>query len=526
MPETLHELLVQASEEHPDRIALLDADAVVTYADLAASARKVSCALAKAGISTGDRVGLMLPKSIDAVAAIYGILMSGAAYVPIDPNAPAERSGQIADNASIRALITDASRITNTVPTMLANCDTVKIFDAHEMTSEKTGQHEVISEDGADDPEADLPVVTGSGLAYILHTSGSTGRPKGVAISHRSSLTFVNMAADFFDITEEDRLCSQVPFHFDLSVFDLFVAAREGASLVIFPEFYAAFPRKYVAAIDEHEITVWNSVPSALSMIMNSTEPVSGSLQSIRVILFSGEAMPAKYLRRLHDYFPNADLYNGYGQTEANTSLYYKVTSVPDDEWRVPIGRPFPGYQVFLADDDGNRVEAPNLEGEIVVQSEAVADGYWNDSELTAARFRFEETSDGQQVRQFRTGDLARVQTDGNYVFCGRTDDMVKSRGYRIELGEIETAILSVPGVTEGACIAIPDDDIGNRLIAFMTMDAGSDHSDETMLRILREQLPAYMVPEEIQVVPDFPRTSTGKIDKNLLLSTLQQSSD
>ena len=526
MPETLHELLVQASEEHPDRIALLDADATATYSELVVHARKIACVLANAGISTGDRVGLMLPKSIDAVAAIYGILMCGAAYVPIDPNAPADRAARIAENASIRGLVTDTGRITSTVPTMLANCGRVKIFVSREATDEKIDQHEVIPWSSADVPEANLPAVAGDGLAYILHTSGSTGRPKGVAISHRSSLTFVKMAADFFDITEEDRLCSQAPFHFDLSVFDLFVAAREGASLVIFPEFYAAFPKKYVAAIDEYKITIWNSVPSALSMIMNSTKPVPDSLQSIRVILFSGEAMPAKYLRRLHDYFPNADLYNGYGQTEANTSLYYKVTSVPDDEWRVPIGRPFPGYQVFLADDDGNRVKSPDHEGEIVVQSEAVADGYWNDPELTTVRFRFEETGDGQRVRQFRTGDLARLQPDGNYVFCGRTDDMVKSRGYRIELGEIETAILSVPGVTEGACIAIPDDDISNRLIGFVTVDARSDHSGETMLRVLREQLPAYMVPEEIQVVPDFPRTSTGKIDKNLLLSTLQQSSD
>ena len=213
-----------------------------------------------------------------------------------------------------------------------------------------------------------------SDLAYILFTSGSTGNPKGVMISHRNSLTFVNSAHDFFGIEMNDRFSNICPLHFDMSVFDLFVAFKAGASVVIVPESASIFPSQLAEYIEKKKISVWNSVPSALTLLANFTNLDKYDFSSLRLILFAGEVFPIKYLRRVQKAVPGGRFYNIYGQTEANSSTYYRVEQIPSDDTAVlPIGRSFPNFEVFALDEEGKKVKKPGEKGELYVRAASVA---------------------------------------------------------------------------------------------------------------------------------------------------------
>ena len=520
MANTLHELLHSAAERFPDRVALIASESEVNYAELFSRSSALAQELLAAGIKPGEPVGLSIPKSVDAIAAAYGIMMAGGCYVPIDPFVPPERAVRIAMNVELRAIVTTANQLGSLVCEIAATCGPITAFTPTESVDEMLFDVGTRHWFAHKDKIYDLPEVDGSGLAYILHTSGSTGLPKGVAISHRNALAFVDMAAEFFSVTSDDRLCSQAPLHFDLSVFDLYIASRQGASLVLIPEFFSAFPKKMIEAIERHQISVWNSVPSVLTLMIERGEPERRSLDSVRAILFSGELMPIKYLRLLRKYFRNADLINGYGQTEANTSTYFRISTIPDnDDWRIPIGRPFPGFEVFAVADDGMVVDNAGGEGELFVRAGTVAQGYWNNPGASAERFVRDPRTPDDGVLVYRTGDRVRLDGNGNYLFLGRYDDMIKSRGYRIELGDIDQVILSCPGVEAGAAVAVPDPIIGNRVVAFVTAAPNFELSSEAVIRHSKDHLPAYMVPEVVTVKSELPRTSTGKIDRRALVA-------
>ena len=520
MATVLHELLASAAERFPDRVAVFGPKSQLTYAELLSSSQDLSRALVAAGVKPATPVGLSMPKSPDAIIGAYGIMMAGACYVPIDPFTPPQRAVRVARNVDLRTIVTTADQLGKLVGEIAATNGPLTAIIPSTPPDElpfdvvarcwNDGVGNLIMEQYSD----------GSQLAYILHTSGSTGIPKGVAISHRNALAFVEMAAEFFSVTPDDRLCSHAPLHFDLSVFDLYVACQQGASIVILPEYYSAFPQKMVDAIDECGITIWNSVASALTLMMQRGEPERRSLDSVRLVLFSGEAMPVKYLRLLRKYMHGADLFNGYGQTEANTSTYHKIDSIPaDDSWRIPIGRAFPGFDVFALDDDGCVIDRAGVEGELFVKSETVAQGYWGDPEATAERFVPDPRITDDEAIVYRTGDKVRLDNDRNFLFVGRYDDMVKSRGYRIELGEIDQVLLSCPGVEAAAAIALPDPVIGNRIVSFVSVAKNSSLAGDSVLDYCRSILPAYMVPESVTVRTELPRTSTGKIDRQSLKS-------
>jgi amino acid adenylation domain-containing protein len=354
--------------------------------------------------------------------------------------------------------------------------------------------------------------------AYILHTSGSTGVPKGVAISHLNALTFVNMATDFFGLNENDRLCSHAPLHFDLSVFDLFGAVKAGAAIVLVPESLSAFPQALVELIEKERISVWNSVSSVLTMMVDRGGLERFKFDALRLVHFSGDNMPVKYLKALKGHMKKASFYNIYGQTEANSSLFYPVNSVPDSEvWKVPIGKPFPDFEVFAIDEEGNVITKPGEEGELYIHAATVALGYWGDEERTKERFVPDPRRPAVTSKVYRTGDSVRLDEDGNYVFAGRKDHMVKSRGYRIELDEIELVLNGHPAVKQAVVLAIPDEIIGNRIITIIAPVAGASITDSDLIDFCITRLPKYMIPEIIRFSESLPTTSTGKIDRKAL---------
>lgn len=228
--------------------------------------------------------------------------------------------------------------------------------------------------------------------------------------------------------------------------------------------------------------------------------------------------MPAKYLRILKAHMRRAAFYNIYGQTEANSSLYFAVSDVPEDEfWRIPIGIPFPNFEVFALDDQRRVIDQPGEEGELHVCSATVALGYLRDEEGTRQRFIPDPRGASWRTCVYKTGDLVRLDESGNFVFVGRLDTMVKSRGYRVELSETEVALNSHPSVSAAVALALQDDMIGARIVAYASLGAGEQADEQDLKAHCTKVLPPYMVPEEIHIVSGLPRTVTGKLDREAI---------
>jgi amino acid adenylation domain-containing protein len=524
----IHELLRVAARRRGEAIAVVDGDRELTYAELEDRSSRLAAAMADRGVAPGDRVGLLLEKSLEAVIAIYATLKAGAAYVPLDDQAPVRRLGYIARDAGIRCLVSSEAKADI--------CRTLLAQDVPLQTVIGAGQNDGRNTDEAP-PGADaggqcgderessaewLPwsavegfaparavAVEPDALAYILYTSGSTGEPKGVMLSHTNGLAFVEWAAQEVGVGPQDRLSSQAPLHFDLSTFDLFAAAYGVATVVLVPRELSVFPVMLARFIAGRAITIWYSAPSALTALALRGELHGTPLPTLRTIIFAGEVFPIKHLASLMQLVPDCRYLNFYGPTETNVCTWHEVVSEDLLAGDLPIGRPLPGVSASIVREDGGAAAQGEL-GELVIGGPTVMHGYWGDPQRTARTLRVQG-----DVRHYMTGDLVRRRADGELLFAGRRDMQVKTRGYRVELGEIEAALNAIEGVVEAVVIAVPDELIGNRLKAFVV--CSEPIAPARLARLCRDRLPDHMIPDEIELRERLPKSSTGKVDRRAL---------
>lgn len=525
----LHQLLSESAAKYPDKEAIVFRDQSMTYAELERETNKLAHTLSGIGVDRGERVGIYMNRCITSIVAVFGILKAGATYVPIDPMSPPSRLSYIMNKCGIKFLLTFQEKLTNIERVFPENSplESILIMNGSDSGSRSLGSTKLIDwQEIREAARGDAPWTNtiDSDLAYILFTSGSTGNPKGVMISHLNSLTFVNSAHDFFQIRMNDRFSNICPLHFDMSVFDLFVAFKAAASVVIVPEVTSIFPSQLAEFIEKNKISVWNSVPSTLSLLANFGNLDNYDFSGLRLILFAGEVFPLKYLRRLMKSVPAAKFYNLYGQTEANSSLYYWIEQMPsDDTGVIPIGKAFPNFEVFALDANGRKINKPGEKGELYVRGTSVALGYLGEPEKTEASFVKNPLNPNVSEKIYRTGDLVTLDGDGNYIFVGRKDHMIKSRGYRIELGEIETVIANHEQVKNSVVIAIPDELIGNRIAAVIVPLSKGTIRKEDVIRYCATRLPRYMIPEIIEFRDSLPMTSSGKVDRKNLSGILSK---
>jgi amino acid adenylation domain-containing protein len=512
--------LEAASRNRPDAVAVVDGDRTVTYEELDATANRLAGLLMDIGVRRGDRVGLYLDKSIASIVGIYGALKAGAAYVPMDPQAPASRLGYIAANCGIGVLLsaTEKASTWDDIRSAGGPIENIVVLNADEVEGEAAGRTPRVIGEGAlkgfDPTPPPIPTI-GLDLGYILYTSGSTGQPKGVMLSHLNGLAFVDWAVEEFGVGPHDRLSSHAPLHFDLSIFDVFAASCAAATLVLVPPQTSYFPIEVARFIERHEISVWYSVPSILNMLVTRGDLKEGRLSSLRTLLFAGEVFPTTYLRQLMELLPGVRFANLYGPTETNVCTWYEVEPIPESQTDpIPVGRAIAGVEVFAVNDDGRPAD-PGEVGELYVRGPTVMQGYWGDPDKTSASLLPPPL--GARVRDlaYRTGDLVQERPDGNYRLLGRRDHQIKSRGYRIELGDIESVLQAHPAVVECAVIAVPDPMVTNTIRAHVV--AKGDIGERDLIDFVGERLPRYMIPETFEFRPSLPKTSTGKIDRQAL---------
>jgi len=513
-------LLSRAARQRPDHPAVVDGTRVLTYAELDDLAGRVAALLRAMGVGPGWRVGLYLDKCAEAVAGLYGIMRAGAAYVPLDARAPDDRVGYIARDCGLSVLLTSSASLNKVSALRRAGAPLANVVV---LDGAADGELDDVTVMGQSDIDRAVPLMTGpdetEDLAYILYTSGSTGQPKGVMLSHRNGLAFVEWAADHAAVMADDLLSSHAPFHFDLSVFDLYATALRQATLVLVPASVSVFPTALSRWIRDQGVTIWYSVPSILSMLVERGGLEAGGLPSLKTVIFAGEVFPSGYLTRLMQLLPHATFLNWYGPTETNVCTGYRVPGPPgEDAPDIPIGSPIAGVTTFVV-DGADREVAHGERGELLVAGPTVMQGYWGDPEKTAARLVAHPAAGGRLV--YRTGDVVEASANGNLVFVGRRDNQIKSRGYRIELGEVETAIRSHPGVVEAAVVAVPDPLITNRLHAHVVLRNGTTSVD--LVRHCGTKVPQYMVPEKWHHWDELPKTSTGKTNRQALVIDLIQ---
>jgi amino acid adenylation domain-containing protein len=511
----LSQLLERAAAWRPDHPAVEDESGRrLSYAELLRSADRVATRLSRWGTGRGDRVGLWLPKGLEAVAAIHGVLRAGAAYVPVDPTGPAVRSAAILAAAGVKAAVVGAAL----APGLRAAWSGGSPLPRLILVGAEAAPPGAIApgdapwaEVVADDAPAPLdPPRAADDLAYILFTSGSTGQPKGVMLSHANAHTFLDWCARALGpFEQDDRFSAHAPLHFDLSVFDLFMSCRSAATLVLIGERLGKDPVRLCDFLAERRIRVWYSAPSILALLVGYGDVDRLGGAEPRLVLFAGEVFPIAALRRLRTAWPAARMWNLYGPTETNVCTAYPIpATIPADRQApYPIGRVCRPLRARVVDAHGRAV-SPGTIGELVIAGPGVMRGYFGQPELTERAF----LRDDDGTHWYRTGDLVSDDGTGCYEFHGRGDRMVKKRGYRIELGEIESALYRHEGVDRAGVVARADDS-GVAIEAFVALKPGAKKSIIAMKRHCAVYLPHYMVPDAITFLEGLPVTSSDKVD-------------
>jgi len=509
---TLHQLLLHTTRLFPDRIAVEEpGHGTVSYQELDSLSDRLRDRLSALGVRAGDRVGLYMRKSIDAVASIFGILKTGAAYVPVDSGAPASRNAYILNNCAVRVVIME-EQFEAKFREELAQIGTTPQLLLLEGTGGGVPLRQALDRKDAQSPAPAVPtaIPAQDDIAYILYTSGSTGRPKGVILSHENAVSFVDWCSEVFQPQENDRFSSHAPFHFDLSILDIYVPLKHGATLILIAEDIGKEPQRLAPLIAERRISVWYSAPSILSLLAQYGNLERYDYSALRLMLFAGEVFPVKHLRALQSLLPEPGYFNLYGPTETNVCTFYKIPAHIPEERTVPfpIGQTCSHLQAKVVNEHGREVQADE-EGELCVNGRGVMQGYWALPEQSARAFLVDDA--GQ--RWYKTGDIVLKAPDGNYTFLGRRDRMVKRRGYRVELGEIEAGLYRHPMVKEAAVIALPDEEAGVKIKAFLSCRDGTRPSLIALKRFCAENLPLYMIPDLFSWQDALPKTSTDKID-------------
>lgn len=512
----LHEYLEQSARRYPKRCAAVEASSgrQITYGELDALSDQVRDHLRRIGVRPGNRVGICLPKSIASLAVLFGILKVGAAYVPVDSLAPPARNAFIFNDCGVRAIFVEASRAET------LRCELARLaaepcllpLDWSDAPSPlatylaRVGAGGLAVEDESARPGPD-------NLAYVLYTSGSTGQPKGVMLTHRNGSSYVDWCSDILAPDENDRFSSHAPFHFDLSILDIFVPLKHGATVFLIGEELGKNPTRMASVIAERRLTVWYSTPSVLTLLVEHGSLDARDDHALRFILFAGEVFPVKHLRRLKAVVPRARYLNLYGPTETNVCTYYEIpqTIAEDHTAPFPIGRACSHVKARVIDANGRNVPR-GQEGELAISGAPVMRGYWNMPERTSAAFHVDSSG-----RWYRTGDVVIEGDGGVYTFRGRRDRMVKRRGYRIELGEIETALYRHPAISEVAAIARSEES-GVSIKVFYASRGGHALSLIELKRFCAHNLPAYMAPDWFSHQQLLPKTSTDKIDYQHLM--------
>lgn len=529
-----HRVTAQA-QRRPEATALVWKDQRMSYGELEDTSNRLASLLVDARCDPGERVGVLMPKTPMAIAALLGALKAGAAYVPLDPSDHGLRLAQTLAAADCRWLLAAGpveQKLTEALQSaklqrepLIGWLDEASVPDA--IAARVIFELRDLAAFSATPPDIGAPE-----LAQILFGSNPSGAPRGVMHTHAGIAHFLEWAQAYFELTGDDRISQHAPLRFDLSTFDIFGALWAGAELHMVPPELNLQPHKLVQFIHDSELTQWFSVPAVLNLMAKFDAIGRHDCPALRRLLFAGEVIPTPTLMYLMRRLPQARFTNLYGPTEATiASSYYTVPQCPHSEREaIPIGAACAGEELRVLDEQLQPVATGEV-GDLYIAGVGLSPGYWRDLRHTHAVFINDSSvkpsdsgQDSDARRMYRTGDRARRDGNGLFYYCGRTSMQIKSRGQRIELGEIEAALNTMPELLETAVVAIPSNSLEGALVCCAyALAPGMEYKLERLRTRLAERLPVHMLPAAWMRYDVLPKTVNGKLDRQLLVKTFRR---
>ena len=512
----VEEFLEQSAERYPDKVALICGNERLTYAAIDARCNQLANALLQSGLSRWDRVAIYMDNSPEAALAIFGALKAGGVFVVINPTTKVDKLAYIINNCRATALITTHKKLeeieglwarTPYLHTVVAVGPNPDASTSTDLAGKKLIALDVaLAEAPVDRPPKRCIDID---LAALIYTSGSTGKPKGVMVTHLNIVSAATSITTYLENTPEDVIVNLLPFAFDYGLYQLLMAFKVGATLVL--EHGFTYPFAVIETMLRERVTGLPLVPTISSLLLQM-DLRKYDFSHLRYITNTAAALPLEHIRKLRELFPRAKLFSMYGLTECKRVSYLSPDQI--DLRPRSVGRAMPNEEVYIVDDSGNRL-GPGETGELVVRGANVMKGYWELPEETSKMLRDGGFPWPEKV--LYTGDLFSTDKEGYLYWVGRKDDIIKTRGEKVSPREVEEVLYSIPQVSDAAVVGIPDPLLGHAIKAFVTLRPGATLSERDVLRHCKERLEDFMVPKSVEIRSTLPSTSTGKISKRAL---------
>lgn len=515
----LHDLLADAAGRSGDAPAVTYRDETLSYSGLWHAVRSAAAGLRHLGVARGDRVAVYLDKRIETVTAIFATSAADGVFVPVNPILRARQVAYILADCDVRVLVTTAERLVS-LRDELARIESLErvilVGGAAPDAPADSGYAVTSWEDLPLDEELPASPSIDVDMAAILYTSGSTGKPKGVVLSHRNLLVGAESVSQYLRMTAADVVLSALPLSFDAGFSQLTTSFAVGAHVVLVNYL---LPRDVVRLCARHQVTGLTCVPPLWIQLVQQEWPEEVG-RRLRYFANTGGRMPKTTLDSLRSIFPAARPYLMYGLTEAFRSTYLDPAEV--DRRPDSIGMAIPNAEILVVRPDGSQCD-PGEEGELVHRGALVAMGYWNDPERTAERFRPLPGAGGALSTELAvwSGDSVVRDEEGFLYFVGRADEMIKTSGYRVSPTEVEEVAYGTGLVRDAVALGVPDPQLGQRIVLLVSPAGGGDLDPAALKSLLKKELPLYMLPRDVVIRPELPRSPNGKFDRNLLRQEL-----
>ena len=510
----LPDSLIRAAHTWPQKEALITEGARVTYGSLVQSVQKCASVLTTLGVRRGDRVIIYADNGLESVVALWAALWAGGVFVMVNPQTKSDKLKYLIDKSGARVLVTEEHLRPEFAP-ILANCPSltgVLCAGEHLPASENAtsakmaGFWEAIADrTGLATPVFSIP----TDVAALIFTSGTTGFPKGVTMTHQSMVFARDSIVEYLRLGDSERIVNVLPLAFDYGLYQLLMATALGATLVLERSF--TYPGTVFAKMLQEQVTVFPGVPTIYSTLLSMHKGSRLCFPSVTRVTNTAAALPPDYVRSLREIFPNALIFAMYGLTECKRVSYLEPELI--DVKRGSVGKAIPGTEMFLLSPEGTPVP-PNQPGILHVRGPHVMAGYWGDPEATAKMLK---PGSLPEERVLCAQDWFVMDDEGYFYFRGRSDDIIKTRGEKVSPVEVENVLYSLPTVKEAAVIGVSDEKLGQAIKAFLVLEKDSELSAKEIQRHCAARLENFMVPQQIEFVAEFEKTTTGKIKKDVL---------
>lgn len=514
----LQSFLENSAREYPDKIALIVGKERYTYQELELQSNRLAQALLQRGLQRGDRVAIHLDNSLEATVAIFAVLKAGGVFVMVNPTTKIDKLTYVLNNCRATALIIpdkkqnlilEHAALLPHLKTVIAtgsSCDQPESTEWQLLRFESWDQ---LQNDYADQLTPPAIKTISIDLAALVYTSGSTGNPKGVMLTHLNMTSAARSITTYLMNESSDIILNVLPLSFDYGLYQLLMAFRVGATLVLEKSF--TYPHAVLQKIIDEQVTGFPLVPT-MSAILLKMDLSKYDFSKLRYITNTGAALPTEHILTFRKRLPHVQIFSMYGLTECKRVSYLPLDQV--DIRTDSVGIAMPDSEVFIVDDEGHRLPAEQT-GELVVRGANVMLGYWEAPERTAERLKPGELPGEMYLY---TGDLFRMDSEGYLYFVGRRDDIIKSRGEKVSPKEVENVLFTHPAISEAAIVGDPDPILGQSIRAIVTVMPEQELTEKEVIAYCRKHLEDFMVPQKVEFRDELPKSPNGKVDKKQLI--------